>query len=151
GLLLPLAAVLVGAVFYARFVLPPLVQHLPELRVQRHWGDVDVGLWPFVGSMAVTAISCRVGAWVYREKMPALAAVYHFATGAAVMTGAATLLTALGLGGEHPWQDHVPLLMIVPILYVLAARLYKGGPTEQPLVWVAHSATVLLLIASLGT
>jgi hypothetical protein len=140
GVLMPLAAVLLGAGVYFRSVLPYLIGV---------W-KADPPSWEFVGALALTAVSCRVGAFVYRERMPALSAVYHFATGAAVMTGAATLLAALPLGLTR-WQDQVPLLMVVPILYVLAARLYKGGPTEKPLTWVAHAATGVLLLASLGT
>jgi hypothetical protein len=131
--------VLIGAGVYFRSVLPYLVNV---------WGVRPPDWWPFLGAMALTAVSCRVGAFVYRERLPALSAVYHFATGAATMTAAATLLAALEL---KTWQEHVPLLMLVPLVYLLAARAYRGGPSERPLVWLAHAATGLLLIASLST
>src|SRR5262249_30940202 len=47
------------------------------------------------------------------------------------------------------WEQQVPLLMVVPILYLIASRLYRGHTAEQPLVWVSHAATGGLLVARL--
>jgi hypothetical protein len=98
--------------------------------------------------MLLTAISCRIGAHLYRTRQPALAAVYFFATAAATLVGAVSLLAALGM---ETWQEHAPLLMLVPIVYVLAAYLYRGHAAAQPLLWVSHAATVVMLISSLAT
>lgn len=73
---------------------------------------------------------------------------YLFAAATATLTAAATLLAILGL---ERWQDHGPLLMLVPIAYVLAARLYRGRPAERPLLWVSHAATGVMLVSSLAT
>jgi hypothetical protein len=40
-------------------------------------------------------------------------------------------------------------LMLIPIAYIIAARLYRGHTPEEPLVWVAHASTVLMLVCSL--
>jgi hypothetical protein len=48
------------------------------------------------------------------------------------------------------WQDQAPLLMLIPLLYLVAARLYRGHTPERPLVWVAHAATAVMLLSSLG-
>ena len=35
--------------------------------------------------------------------------------------------------------------MLVPIAYVLAARLWRGSAVERPLGWVAHTAAAVIL------
>jgi hypothetical protein len=40
--------------------------------------------------------------------------------------------------------------MLLPIAYLVAARLYRGGPVERPLFWVAQAATAVMLVASLA-
>lgn len=102
--------------------------------------------WTFVLAMLTTAISCRVGAFLYRRALPGVSATYFFGTAAATLVGAAGLLSVLGL---TTWQQQAPLLMIIPILYIAAARLYRGHSPEQPLGWVAHAATIAMLVSSM--
>jgi hypothetical protein len=64
------------------------------------------------------------------------------------MIGATALLAAVGL---VRWEQHAPLLMLIPIAYLGASYFYRGRPEEQPLVWVAHAATVVLLIGSVAS
>jgi hypothetical protein len=104
--------------------------------------------WGYVGAMLLTAISCRVGAHLYRHTMPKLSALYFFATAAATMVGAVALLAAFGL---KSWEQHAPLLMVFPILYLVAAQLSRGHTAERPLVWVSHAATGVMLVSSLAT
>ncbi len=40
--------------------------------------------------------------------------------------------------------------MVVPIVYMISARLYRGHTQENPLVWVAHSATGVMIVAVLA-
>lgn len=101
----------------------------------------------YVVAMLLTALSCRVGAFLYRRDYPSLSLTYFFGTAAATMVGAAGLLWVLGL--RH-WEDQAPVLMLIPILYVVAARLYRGHTAEKPLVWVGHAATAVMLVSSLG-
>ena len=49
----------------------------------------------YVVAMLVTALSCRVGAFLYRHEHPSVSWVYFFGTAAATMTGAAGLLNHL--------------------------------------------------------
>jgi hypothetical protein len=109
------------------------------------WGVRPPG-WGFVGSMLLTAISCRIGAQITLHKQPGLSAAYFFATAAATLGGAAALLAALGL---QSWQTQAPVLMLLPIAYLTAAHLYHGYEAERPLVWVSHAATVVMLGLSL--
>jgi hypothetical protein len=101
-----------------------------------------------VAALATTAVVCRIGAYLYRHSRPALSAMYFFGTAAATLTGAASLLALLWR--ESLWQHQAPVLMVIPILYLVAARLYRGGSSERPLVWVAHTAAVVMLVSSVG-
>jgi hypothetical protein len=102
--------------------------------------------WAYVAAMALTAICCRISAYLYEHSMPRLAAGYLAATAAATLVGVAGLLSMLGL---KAWPVQSPLLMVIPILYLLASRLYQGRPSQRPLAEVAHGATVLLLFSVL--
>ncbi|HEV3236062.1 MAG TPA: hypothetical protein VGZ25_03680 [Gemmataceae bacterium] len=103
--------------------------------------------WGYVGAMLATAIACRISAYLYRHALPWLSATYLFATAAATLVGAAGLLSVLGMS---KWEAQAPWLMLIPILYMIAARLYKNHATERPMVWVGHAATAVMLVSSLG-
>jgi hypothetical protein len=138
GVLLPLLAVALGMLVYCRAL---------SLDLKSVW-EVEAPAWTYVGAMLLTALSCRVGAHLYRDSQPQLAAVYFFATAAATLVGATALLAALGL---KTWQAHAPWLMLLPIAYLIAARLYRGRAAEQPLLWVSHAATAVMLVSSLAS
>lgn len=104
--------------------------------------------WSYVGAMLLAAISCRVGAFVYRHEIPRLSAAYFFATAAATMVGAVALLAALG---QTTWPQHAPWLMFIPIAYVVAAHLYRGHASAEPLIWVSHAAAAVMLVSSLAS
>ncbi len=140
GVLLPLLAVLLGLVVYLPAVSPDL---------KSVWsGDRPPPSWSYLAGMLLTAISCRVGAYLYRHTQPGLSTVYFFATAAATMVGAVALLAALGL---NQWQHHAPILMLVPIAYLVASHLYREHSAARPLMWVSHAATGVMLISSLAT
>jgi hypothetical protein len=105
--------------------------------------------WSYVAAMLVTIVSCRVGAFLYRHDFPAVSLTYFFGTAAATMVGAAGLLVVLW-PERRLWEDQAPLLMLIPILYVLAARFYRGHTPEKPLLWVGHAATAVMLVSSLS-
>jgi hypothetical protein len=106
--------------------------------------------WNYVVAMLVTAVSCRVGAHLYRHERQVISAIYFFGTAAATMAGAAGLLIVAS-DGKMAWHDQAPLLMVIPILYLVASRLYRGHTAERPLGWVAHAATAVMLLSSLGS
>ncbi len=138
GVLLPFLAVGLGLMVYFRALSGDL---------QSVW-HVEPPAWTYVGAMLLTAVSCRFGAHLYRIINPKLSGMYFFATAAATLVAATALLAALGL---NTWQQHAPWLMLVPIVYLIAARLSRGKPSEQPLIRVSHAATVVMLIASLAS
>jgi hypothetical protein len=142
GLFLSTVPVLLGLVLHLRATYKPLNELWP-LADGGHYAVT----WIYVVAMFVTAIACRVGAHLHRHSLPWLSSVYFFGTAAATQTGLAGLCSVAGI---KTWDEMAPLLMIVPILYLLAARLYRGHTQEKPLVWVAHSATGVMLVAVLA-
>jgi hypothetical protein len=102
--------------------------------------------WAHVSAMAVTALCCRAGAYLYRHRLREVSVLYFF------LTALATLVFAAGLAwmiGVKAWESQAPLVMIVPILYLFASYLYRGHTPENPLIWAAHGAVGLLLFFSL--
>ncbi len=104
--------------------------------------------WTYVAAMLTAALACRASAYLFRHSHPGLSLTYFFGTGAATLVGAAGLLVVL-VPDSH-WQGQAPLLMLIPLLYLGAARLYRGHTPEKPLLWVARAATVVMLISSIG-
>ncbi len=139
GVALPLLAVFLGGMIYLRAV---------STNLRGVWATESL-TWTYILGMAITAITCRIGAYLYGERKPGLAAVYFFATGAATLTGAAALLAVLNLGD---WEQHAPILMLIPIVYLVTSYWYGSeSPTSRPLLWVGHAATVVMLIGSLAS
>ena len=136
GLLLGLLPVLMGLVVY-----------LDHFGLQAVWHD-EPPRWAFVGAMLLTAVACRVGAHVYRHTSQVLITWYFFATGAATMIAAVAALSALGL---NRWQSHAPIMMLIPIAYLVAAKFYGERSAAKPLLWVAHAAAGVMLISSLAS
>ena len=136
GLLLGLLPVLLGTYEYLRF-----------LGFREAWVG-QVPRWSYVGAMILTAVAARVGAAMYRDSQKSLSTAYHFATAAATLVAAVAALAALSF---EAWHEHAPILMLIPIAYLVASKLYGDRPTAQPLTWVAHSATVVMLISSIAS
>jgi hypothetical protein len=103
----------------------------------------------YVVAMLAAAISCRVGAYLYRHDSPTLAVIYFFGTGAALLVGAAGLLLVLD-PTRSGWEYQAPILMLIPLLYLGAARLYRGHASERPVLWVAHAGMAVMLASSIG-
>lgn len=136
GLFLGLLPVLLGVYEYYRY-----------LGLRSVWIGQEPR-WSYVGAMALTALASRVGAHLYRHAEDWLPTAYYFATAAATLVAAVAALAALGL---ETWQEHAPILMLIPIAYLVAARLYGERAPARPLTWVAHVATWVMLISSLSS
>ena len=142
GLFLSTVPVLMGLVLHLRATYRPLGEMWPLGD-----GGVYTVTWVYVLAMFITAVSCRVGAHLHRHSIPWLSSTYFFGTAAATLTGLAGLLSVSGI---KTWDEMAPLVMIVPIVYIVAARLYRGHTQENPLVWVAHAATGVMIAAVLA-
>jgi hypothetical protein len=142
GLFLSTMPVLLGLTLHLRATYKPLGDAwlMPN-------GEPYIVGWTYVAAMFVTAISCRVGAHWHRHTLPWLSSTYFFGTAAATLTAVAGLLSVLGV---RTWDELAPLMMIVPIAYLIAARLYRGHTQEAPLFWVAHGATAVMIAAVLA-
>lgn len=138
ALLLNAVPIVIGVVLHLRATSSLVVQGLRE---------------PLTGSylaaMVATALSCRVGAYLYRHTRPVLSVLYFFGTMAATLLAAAGLLVVTWK--DSHWENQAPMLMLIPLAYIVAARLYRGHTAEKPLVWVGHAATGLMLLFSAGT
>jgi len=97
--------------------------------------------------MLITAIACRIGAHLYRHSVPWLSATYIFGAAASTLVGVAGLLSIYDI---KSWDNMGPVLMVIPILYAIAARLYRGRPLENPLAWAGQAATAVMLVAVLA-
>ena len=137
GLLLGLLPVMLGLVAYFQFFGLPvsLARHNPH-----HWS--------YVGAMLLAAVASRVGAYLHRDSAHWLPTSYHFAAAASAMVASVAALAALGC---EKWQEHAPVMMLIPIAYLIAARLYGDRSLSRSLTWVAHAATGVMLISSLSS
>jgi hypothetical protein len=104
--------------------------------------------WEYVGALLLTAVACRVGAHLCRHTLPWVSMVYFFGTAAATLAGAAALLTLLGV---RSWDQQAAIVMLIPILYLLSSRLYRGHTAERPLTWAAHVATAFMIAGVITT
>ncbi len=136
GLLLSLLPVVLG-----------IVEYFKHLGLRAVWAD-DESRWSYVGAMLLTAVASRMGAYLYRNAANWLPTAYHFATAASTMVAAVAALAALGL---ERWQEHAPIMMLIPIAYLVAAKLYGEGMLSKSLIAVAHTATVVMLISSISS
>ena len=135
-------------------VLPILLGLMLHIRATSHMAvDLNWGCetgWPFVVVMLLVAACNRMSAHLFSDTSPRWSAVNMFASAAALLVAAAGLLRVVE---QTSWTQQAPWLMLIPIAYLAAARLWRGHAVERPLGWVAHaSAAVILfhvLVASL--
>jgi len=125
--------VLLGLVIHVR-ATSELVRHL--------WHPHET-TWIFVVVMVLVAVSNRISAFLVRRDEPAISAVYFFFSAGALIVAVAGLLREFGLTSGI---DQAPILMLIPLAYLIAARLWMGHSPERPLVWVAHAGTAVILI-----
>jgi hypothetical protein len=104
--------------------------------------------WLFVIAMLVVAIGNRFSAFLNRHASPRYAAHYIMLSASGVIIGAAGLLRTLGL---EKWHDQAPLLMVIPILYLLASVLRTERSVRGPLQWAAHGATAVIVVLTILT
>lgn len=124
-----------------------LAMHLratSELARHLQLGHDSGGL--FVVVMVLVALCNRASAFLFRHKEPRTSAVYFFFSAGSLIVAAAGLLRQSGL---VDWTQQAPLLMLIPLAYLVAARLWMGHTPERPLVLIAHAATAVILFHGL--
>jgi hypothetical protein len=142
GLFLSTIPVILGVLLHLRATCKPL-----NLAWPHPGGDLYAIGWFYVGAMLLTAVSCQIGAYLYRRSIPWLSTTYFFGTATATLMGAAGMLSVLGL---KTWDELAPILMVIPILYMLTSQIYRGHTQENPLVWAAQTATAVILVVVLA-
>ncbi len=105
-------------------------------------GAYSVG-WAFVISMLVVTVANRVSAYATRHSSPAWSGAYFFVSAAALMVAAAGLLRVVGV---VTWHAQAPWLMLIPLAYMVASRLWRGHTPARPLYWVAQASTAVILL-----
>jgi hypothetical protein len=138
GLFLGLLAVVLGTIVYARALSPDL---------KAVWLTMAPS-WTYVVAMLLTATACWVGAQVNWHTQRKLSYLLSYATGAATLLFAVALLAAWDLSR---WQQHGPFLMMLPLAYLVAGRLYRGRSAEKTLVPVGHATAVVVLLSGLAS
>ncbi|MHB8969347.1 MAG: hypothetical protein ACYC3X_16520 [Pirellulaceae bacterium] len=127
-------------------VLPNLIGLMLHIRAtsdvaaQLHWYYATG--WPFVVVMLLVTACNRMSAHLFSAASPRWSAVNMFASAAALLVAAAGLLRVLDV---TRWTHQAPWLMLIPIAYLVAARLWRGNAVERSLGWVAHAATAVIL------
>lgn len=135
-----------GAVLSVIPVVLGVLMHFRAVNfvLQREW-PFEIS-WSHVGAMAVTAVCCRAGAFLYRNTLRDVAVTYYFLTSAATLVFAASLAWMIGL---KPWETEAPFLMVIPILYLVASHFYRGQAAEGPMLWCGHASTAVMIVCSL--
>lgn len=101
----------------------------------------------FAVMMMITALANRASAWLTRRSDPRSSSAYFVLSALALVLAAAGVLRQLGLAA---WSEQAPWLMLIPIGYLAASRLWRGHTAERPLYWVAQGAAGVILAHVLG-
>jgi hypothetical protein len=135
-LLLSIPSVLLGLLLHFRATSK--VAEMLGLDYETSWEFLVVMLW--------SAICARVCAALFAKTHGTISAVFMFLSAAGVMAAFAGLLRMLGL---IDWVHQAPLLMAIPIGYIIAYRVERGRAAELPLFWISHAGAGLILVASI--
>jgi hypothetical protein len=103
--------------------------------------NVQTG-WPFVATMLLVTVCMRASAFVFQHRAPRIASDYLFLSAASVLVLLAGILRSLGI---TEWTHQAPVLMLAPIGYIIAARLWRGQQPERPLAIAAHVGAGIIL------
>lgn len=136
-LFLSVPSLLLGLLLHARATIAGW-----ELAEQLHYET----RWPFLVAMLWSAVCARVCAYLFSEKNHHVSAVFLFLSAGGLAAAFAGLLRVVGI---TDWVYQAPLLMLVPIGYIIAAKFERGRWNEQPLGWVAHVLAGMILVSTL--
>ena len=98
--------------------------------------------WYFVLALATAAAANRLLVALPRGRDKQSMSAHLFLSAAALLIGAAGVLRQLEL---LSWQQQAPLLMIIPVIYLLVSRLRVEREVRDPLQWISHAATAVIM------
>jgi len=136
SLLLALPSVVLGTCLH--FMATSLIVNELGLRYETGWDFVGVMIW--------SAACARVCSALFAKTHRFTSATFLFLSAAGVLAAGAGVLRMMGL---VLWVHQAALLMLIPIGYIIAARVERGQAAEKPLGWVAHTGAAMILLASL--
>jgi hypothetical protein len=93
-------------------------------------------------AMLVAAACCRVGAHLVRATSPRAAVANLYASAAATLIGTSALLSAAGL---LTLATQAPILMLIPMGYLVAARVQRDESIGHALARVAQAAAGVIV------
>ncbi len=102
--------------------------------------------WTFVVALVLVAVCNRVAAYLFRNRDQKTSAIYLFLSAGSLIVAAAGLLREMAI---IEWTQQAPILMIIPVGYLIASRLWRGQSLERPLVWIAHTSAAFILLHGL--
>ena len=137
GILLCILPLILGLELHLRAAYATLYQAWP----------FTIG-WAYAGAMALTAVSSLAGAHLHRRSKPALVAAYFWVAAGATFLAAWGLLFMLNF---KTTEVLAPWMMLIPISYAIAARMYRGQPAAQQFMRIAHFATGAMILAVFGS
>ncbi|MEM7477901.1 MAG: hypothetical protein AAF483_23185 [Planctomycetota bacterium] len=104
-----------------------------------------VDSWAYAGAMFLAAVAMRLGAEVFSNSSVGIRFMHFAGAALALMITACSTLSLLGV---EQLISQAPMLMLMPIGYLLAANLYGSRPAAAPSLWIAHTLAMFLLAAS---
>ncbi len=127
-------------------VLWGVLLHVRATTDLKLWDNFDYQTgWPFVACMVTVAVANRISAFLVRRDLPQLSLTHFVISAAALMVAFAGLLRQFGL---TVWAYQAPWLMLMPMGYIIAARLWRGRSPEAPLARVSHVSTAVILVGT---
>lgn len=135
----PLAMVLAGV-----SVVAGLIQHVLATSIlAKEFGWEKQTGWAFFGTMVFVAVCNRTMSLLLQKRTIWGANAHVFLSAASALVAAAGLARCFEVTS---WSQQAPLVMLVPLAYVVAARLWRGHSPEQPLAISAQVGAAVILL-----
>ncbi len=99
--------------------------------------------WGFVAATLFSAVCSRAIQVFTWKSQPRVSAQYFFLSAAALMIAASA---SLHLFAWDQWSQRAPVLILIPVCYLIASRFWRGKFPEVPLYGVAHVGTAVVLL-----
>jgi hypothetical protein len=99
--------------------------------------------WVFVGAMLFVAICNRVMTVMQQGRSKRLAEIHLFLSAASVLVAMAGVLRCVDI---TTWIYQAPLLMLVPLAYLVAAYLWRGQFPARPVAFSAQAGVGVILL-----
>ncbi len=100
----------------------------------------------FAGAMLAVALCNGISTWMYRRSHLRSAEAHFYLSAASLLVAASTALNVIGW---TQWHLQSPVLMLLPLVAIVAARICRGQTLETPMARGAHLMTTFIVVGSL--